>query len=73
MTTNHFGDLVLTNEEYKILKETLNKIGVNLIWSSSDSKTYECYVTNPYKQVVEGWGNDLQKSLATDFYERNNK
>ena len=73
MTTNHWGDLVLTAEEYELLKAKLNEFGVNLRYSMTDGKTFYCYVRNNYKTVVEGWGNDLQKKLAKEFYDRDER
>ena len=64
MKTNHYGDLVLTSAEYELLKSTLAECGVVLNFSMTDLKTFECYVRNPYKAVVEGWGNDMQKKLS---------
>lgn len=73
MKTNNWGDLVMTREEYQILKAKLNEYGVNLRWSVTDGKEYNCYIRNEYKQVVEGWGNELEKKLAKEFFERNER
>lgn len=73
MTTNYLGDLVCTKEEYKILKETLKGIGVNIIWSLTDGEIYECYVRNPWKEAGQGWGSDLVKGQAKEFFDRYNK
>ena len=76
MTSRNYGDyveLVCSREEYTLLKTVLAAEGVNLNWSSTDCKTYNCYVRNAYKQVVDGWGNDLEKKLAKEFFDRYNK
>lgn len=73
MKINNFRELVCTREEYELLKTFLEAEGVNLNWSSSDGNTYNCYVHNNYKSVVDGWGNDLEKKLAKEFFDRDNK
>lgn len=70
MTTNHWGDLVCTEEEYELLKNKLAEFGVVLKFSRTDFKTFDCYVRNPYKEVVSGWGNDLEKKLIKEFTDR---
>lgn len=77
MTSKNYGDyieLICSVEEYALLKSVLEAVGVNLNWSSTDWKTtYTCYVINAYKQVIDGWGSDLQKELAKEFFDRYNK
>lgn len=73
MKKDHFDHLVLSKDEYNLLRDMLADHGVNLSWSSTDCETYSCYIRNPYKNVVEGWGSDLQKELAKDFFERQAK
>lgn len=73
MTKNHYGDIVLSREEYKILKEALEDQGVNLNWSLNDGDVFYCYVRNPWKEAGQGWGSDLVKEQAEEFFERYNK
>jgi hypothetical protein len=72
MKKNHWGDLVLSKEEYKILKEALEEQGVNLNWSASCDGEYDCYVRNPWKEAGQGWGDDLVKRVAKEHFERYN-
>lgn len=73
MTTNRYGELVLTKAEYKLLREALEAQGVALNWSSSDGITYSTYIRNPYKEACDGWGSDLVKNQAKEFFARYNK
>ena len=69
MTTNHYGELVCTKEEYKLLKNVLADVGVVLKFSMTDCKEYHCYVRNPSEEVIGLWGNDLEKKLVKEFTE----
>lgn len=76
MTSINYGEhveLVCSKDEYTLLKSVLEAVGVNLNWSSTDCTTYTCYVSNAYKEVVDGWGNDLHKKLAKEFFDRYNR
>lgn len=70
MTRNNWGDLVLSKEEYELLKSVLEEHEVNLNWSATDGKTFKCYVRNPWKTAGQGWGSDLVKKEAAVFFER---
>lgn len=70
MTTNHYGDLVCTKEEYELLKNVLADVGVILKFSVTDLKEYHCYVRNPSKEVISGWGSDLENKLVKEFTDR---
>lgn len=73
MTINQYGELVLKKEEYNVLKEALASQGVVLDWSSYDGNAYNCYIRNPYKEATDGWGSELVKNQAKEFFIRYNK
>ena len=73
MKTNNFDELICSKEEFDILSKILSNCGVNLCFSMTDCKTFNCYVRNPYQEVVNLWGNDLEKKLSKEFFERYNK
>ena len=70
MTTNHYGELVCTNEEYELLKNVLADVGVVLKWSKADLKEYHCYVHNPSKEVINLWGSEQEQKLEKEFFDR---
>lgn len=63
----------VSRETYLQLKEELKEVGVIVKWSSTNGVEYDIYFVNNYKQVVGGWGNDLQKKLVEEFNERDSK
>ena len=73
MTRNDYGEIICTKEEYTILKELLEDEGVNLRWSVTDTKIYQCYIRNNYKTAVEGWGDAITREQAEKFFERDKK
>lgn len=70
MTRNHLGDLVLSKEEYEILKSVLEEHEINLRWSLTDGKIFNCYVRNPWKTAGQGWGSEIVKEQAAEFFKR---
>lgn len=70
MTTNHYRELVCTKEEYELLKNVLADVGVVLNFSMTDCKEYHCYVRNPSKEVISLWGNEREKELEKEFFDR---
>lgn len=75
MTRNQFGEIVLSRDEYEILKGVLEAQGVNLIWSVANGsvangKEYTCYVRNPWKEAGGLWGDDHVVKNAKEFFER---
>lgn len=67
-------DLICTAEEIEMLREFLEHKGVNLLASVWSPKG-ECnaYVRNPYKEAVCGWGSELCKKMAEEFFDRYKK
>lgn len=73
MTKNHWGEIVLTKDEYKLLEGILAEHGVNLNWASYDGTEFSCYIRNPWKEAGMLWGNDLVKEQAGEFFDRYNR
>ena len=63
----------VSKEMYLKLKEELEKVGVVVRWSSTNGKEYDLYFVNNYKQVIGGWGTDLQKELVAEFNKRDSQ
>ena len=71
MKKDEFGYIVCSPEEYEILKSVLAEHGVVLGVCQTDVKTHwDCYVRNPYKTVVNMYGDDIQKRTAQEFFGR---
>lgn len=66
-------ELVCTPEEREQLREMLAHYGVNLCTSVYGGTSCSCYVRNAYEEAVQGWGSDLCKEMAADFFERYRK
>jgi hypothetical protein len=67
MTTNEFGDLVCNEEEYNLLKNTLEKFGIIVKLSASDGKRFDCYVRNPSQEVINLFCGEREKKLVKDI------
>ena len=69
MVTNQHGDIVLNRDEYKLLQDKLEEFGIILMYSSTDTKTYNCYIRNPYKEAVILYGSEICKEQAKEYLE----
>lgn len=70
MKKSHFeNQIVCSREEYNVLRDILAKNGVVLAWSSTNGNEFTCYVVNPNKIAVDGWGDELVKKIAAERYE----
>lgn len=72
-TTYDAYELECTPAERDMLRELLAHEGVNLCTSVSGADHCTCYVRNEYRQAVQGWGSDLCKQIADEFFERGKK
>ena len=66
-------ELICTTEEREMLRELLEHEGVNLGTSVYSPKECTVYVRNPYKNAVGGWGSELCKKMANEFFARGKK